>query len=104
MTQYTGDFLKIYVDTFSVVHADLLARDDSESARALTTLGIAYAGLGDAAKERDLLQRALAIQEREYGPEHREVAATLADLGKAYGDLGDAVKECDLLQRALAIQ
>mgnify|MGYP001322658050 CR=1 FL=1 len=51
-----------------------------------------------------LLERALAIQEREYGPDHREVAVTLTNLGNAYGALGDAAKKRELLERALAIK
>ena len=69
----------------------------------LTNLGDAYRYLGDAAKSRDLLERALAIDEREYGPDHREVAITLVSLGNAYGSLGNAAKSRDLLERALAI-
>jgi Tfp pilus assembly protein PilF len=49
------------------------------------------------------LERALAIAEREYGPEHRQVATTLTNLGNAYGDLGDAARKRDLLEQALAI-
>jgi len=70
----------------------------------LVNLGNAYGGLGDDVRRRDLLQRALSIQEREWGPEHRAVAATLTSLGNAYGDLGDAGRQRDLLERALSIQ
>ena len=35
-------------------------------------------------------ERALAIEEKHYGPEHVTVARTLTNLGTAYGDLGDA--------------
>ena len=53
---------------------------------------------------RDLLKKALRIQEREYGAEHRLVATTLTNLGIAYGDLGDAQKKRDLLEKALRIK
>ena len=46
----------------------------------------------------------LEIIEREYGPDHREVAITLINLGNAYGSLGDATKQRDLLERALNIK
>ena len=46
---------------------------------------------------RGLVERALAIEEREYGPDHREVAVTLENLGWACGRLGDAAKERGLL-------
>ncbi len=39
---------------------------------------------------RELLDRALVIQERDFGPDHREVAVTLMSLGNAYGNLGGA--------------
>ena len=42
------------------------------------------------------MERALAIQEREYGPEHHEVAVTLTNLGNAHGSLGDALKQREL--------
>ena len=46
--------------------------------------------LGEAAKQRDLLERALKIDEAYFGEDHKEVAITLTNLGNAYGDLGDA--------------
>jgi len=72
-------------------------------AKTLTNLGIAYGDLGDNAKKRDVLVRALAIEEREFGRDHVESANTLANLGNAHGDLGDNAKKRDLLERALAI-
>ena len=50
-----------------------------------------------------MLERALAIFEREYGRESTEVAKTLGNLGNAYGKLGDHAKKRDMLERALAI-
>ena len=41
----------------------------------LANLGNAYGTLGDAARQRDFLERALAVEERVYGPDHREVRA-----------------------------
>ena len=60
--------------------------------------------LRDYAKQRNLLERALAINERAYGRDHAEVASTLTNLGNAYGDLGDHAKKRDMLERALAIK
>ncbi|KAH8094059.1 hypothetical protein JL720_4048 [Aureococcus anophagefferens] len=84
--------------------------DHREVVFALKHLGGTYGSLGDYAKQRDLLERALAIQERtlaiqerEYGRDHVEVAGTLMGLGNAYGSLGDYAKKRDLLERALAI-
>ena len=53
---------------------------------------------------RDLLEKALGIQGRGYGAEHRLVATTLTNLGIAYGDLDDAQKKRDLLEKALRIK
>eukprot|EP00971_Amphidinium_carterae_P250390 4970844-Amphidinium_carterae.1 len=66
----------------------------------LRNLGRAYGDLGDHAKERDFLERALRIEESYYSPEHPEVAKTLANLGNAYGSLGDASKQRHYLERA----
>ena len=55
-------------------------------------------------EKRDLLERALRIKERHYGPDHFQVTSTLASLGNAHGDLGDATKKRDFLERALRIK
>jgi tetratricopeptide (TPR) repeat protein len=69
----------------------------------LANLDSAHGDLGDPAKQKELLERALAIQEREYGLEHPNVAATLTKLATAHGALGDPDKQKELLERALAI-
>ena len=74
------------------------------SASNLRNLGNAHGDLGDAAKQRDLLERALKIFEAYFGEDHTEVAITLESLGIAYGDLGDAARQRDLLERALKIK
>jgi len=66
-------------------------------------LSNAFGSLGDAAKQRELLERSLRIQEAHYGPDHVEVAVTLTNLGNAYGSLGDAAKQRELLERSLRI-
>ena len=70
---------------------------------ALFDLGNAYGDLGDPAKQRDMLERALAIKERAYGRDQTEVAITLYNLGVAHGSLGDNSKKRELLQRVLPI-
>ena len=57
--------------------------------KTLDNLSSAYCDLGDTRRRRDLLEKALRIKERKYGPEHQTVAITLDNLGSAYGDLGD---------------
>ena len=54
-------------------------------------------------RAKELLERALVIQVREYGPEHADVATTLANLGNAFDRLGDIAKQRELLERALKI-
>merc|ERR1712164_201547 len=66
----------------------------------LSHLGSALGSLGDYQKQKELLERALSIQEREYGPEHVRVAVTSGSLGNAFGDLGDYQKAKELLERA----
>ena len=70
----------------------------------LNNLGLAYGALGDHAKQRGVLERALAIDEREHGDDSTEVASVLNNLGSAYGKLGDHAKKRDMLERALAIK
>ena len=48
----------------------------------LMNLGNAYGDLGDAAKARDLLERALEIREGEYGRDHPKTAYCRARLEK----------------------
>ncbi|CAK0821462.1 unnamed protein product [Prorocentrum cordatum] len=69
----------------------------------LANLGVACGELGDHCRERELLERALEIQERAYGPDHHAVGTTLANLGNAHGRLGDPGRQRELLERALGI-
>ena len=82
--------------------------EHQEVAKTLTKMGNANGDLSDAARQRELLQRALAIEEREYRPEHQEMASTLTILGNANGDLsnadGDLWEAAELLERALRIE
>ncbi len=63
-----------------------------------------YQTFGNAQKSREMLERALTIQERHYGPDHPEVATTLVNLSNAYESFGDAQKKRELLERALTIK
>ena len=65
-------------------------------AKALSSLGVAYIDLGDANRSVELLKRALAIQEREYGPDHGITSRTRFSYAKSLMALGartDAVRE-----------
>jgi tetratricopeptide (TPR) repeat protein len=57
----------------------------------------------DYAKAREMLERALAIQERRYGRGHPKVAKTLMHLGVMPRAFDDEAKNRKLLERALAI-
>ena len=79
-------------------------QEDTHLALVLALLGNVYGDLGDVAKQRDLLLRALNIDEAHYGSDHWQLASTLTNLGNAYGALGDVAKKRDLLLRALKIK
>jgi tetratricopeptide (TPR) repeat protein len=76
---------------------------DVSFAKIVSNVGKAYGEIGDAAKQRELLEWALRIQETHYGPDHKDVASTLGSLGNAYGTLGYAAKQREVLERALPI-
>ena len=59
--------------------------------------------LGNYEKQKDLLTRALEIDERHYGKDHPQTGMTLNNLGTAWGELGNYEKKKDLLTRALEI-
>ena len=59
--------------------------------------------MGDAQRQKELLERALAIKEAHYGPDHVQTALTICHLGLAYGALGEGETKVLLLRRALTI-
>ena len=63
-----------------------------------------YHQLGHVVWQKDLMERALKINEEYYGPGHVEVAKTLTILGNTYGSLGRPAKQKELLERALKIE
>ncbi len=52
-------------------------------ARTLVNLGNAYGDLGNPVKKIDLLERALPVLEKHYGPEHGTVLITRKNLADA---------------------
>jgi tetratricopeptide (TPR) repeat protein len=72
--------------------------------KVLNNLATAYSHLGNPQEQNRLLQQALVIIERDYGPEHVEVAGILGNLANAYGALGDHQEQQRLLQHALVIE
>jgi tetratricopeptide (TPR) repeat protein len=65
--------------------------------------GNAWLDLGQPARARELHERALRTEEREFGPDHPEVAGTLTNLGRAWRDLGQPVQARGAFERALRI-
>ncbi len=81
-----------------------LGWSDPRAARVLLGAASAYGRTGDAAKQKEFLQRALEVQEASLGSEHGEVALVLVSLAVAHGRLGEPAEQRTLLERALAIQ
>jgi eukaryotic-like serine/threonine-protein kinase len=70
----------------------------------LTSMGRTYRRLAEYATSERLLEQALAIGERVYGPEDVRVALTLDYLGVVLADRGDYAGAGRQLERALAIR
>mmetsp|Transcript_74918 Transcript_74918/g.139827 ORF Transcript_74918/g.139827 Transcript_74918/m.139827 type:complete len:531 (-) Transcript_74918:61-1653(-) len=70
----------------------------------LTNLGNAYGRAGNPVQQRKLLEQALAIEEKEFGPNHAEVSITLTNLGSAYSRLGQPEKQRELLEQAIKMK
>ena len=66
-------------------------------------MSVAYGDLGDHKKQKNLLERALEINERHFGEDRFEVAITLATLANAHGALGDRGNEARILVEVLPI-
>ena len=56
------------------------------------------------AAQKNGLERALALKEKHYGPNHLEVALALMNLSNAYCELGNFKLQRKVLERALSIQ
>ncbi|EAL58666.1 kinesin light chain [Wolbachia endosymbiont of Drosophila ananassae] len=63
-----------------------------------------YYDLGNPRRQKELLERALAIKEKHYESDHCEVAITLVNLGNAYYALDYPQKAKELFEQALAIK
>jgi tetratricopeptide (TPR) repeat protein len=78
--------------------------DARREAVRLNVLGLAHAVAGKPLEARELHERALALRERSFGPEHPTVGAELCFLAQTYETTDDLAKATELLERALAIQ
>ncbi len=75
--------------------------EHAATARALNLLGILLNETGEHAEAREILERALAIQN--LGPQDANLASILANLGMVYRNLGQREPARDHLERALAL-
>jgi CHAT domain-containing protein/tetratricopeptide (TPR) repeat protein len=76
----------------------------TNGARSLRNLGKVLERSGDPKAARQVLEKVLAIQEQELGPQHTDVARALIDLGNLFVNTGKDASAAPLYQRALAIQ
>ena len=70
---------------------------------ALTELASVYREQGTPAEALPALERALAIREKNFGPDHRDVARTLADMASTLMQIGRSTRAQQLASRALGI-
>jgi tetratricopeptide (TPR) repeat protein len=84
-------------------HSEELHLASPSLAAAANQAGISLIEQASHTTARALLERALAIKEAVYGPDHPSVAVTLTNLGNAYQELGDRPRAIQLYERALAI-
>ena len=82
---------------------DLASNDETQLAVALDNLGLVLNGLDELASARKTHERALAIEEKVYGPESAKVACSLNNLGNVLYRLDDLVSARKSYERALVI-
>jgi tetratricopeptide (TPR) repeat protein len=85
-------------------HAEQLATARESTGALLNQVGLYRAGRAELPAARATLQRALAIKEAAYEPDHPQVAVTLDNLGLVLGELGELPAARARLERALAIR
>jgi hypothetical protein len=84
-------------------HREALNPPSLETGYLLANLGLYYQGRVMLGAAQEHQQRALAIEERVYGPDHAEVAITLTNLGVVLESLNEMQPACESYSRALAI-
>ena len=77
---------------------------ETEYVDLMSILGDSHYILGNYIESKQLLEKALAIKEKHYGPEHVEVADTLYELGIVFIYMDDCNRSKQLLEKALAIK
>jgi tetratricopeptide (TPR) repeat protein len=99
---------------FSFGLQNYFGEEHPEVAAVLVNLGNAHGALGDATKKKELLVKALRIQEeaasksriggKDCSDVTRTMVSTIVNLGNVWGDLGDSSLKKQFLERALGLQ
>ncbi|HUT75147.1 MAG TPA: FxSxx-COOH system tetratricopeptide repeat protein [Armatimonadota bacterium] len=84
-------------------HAEALAAAPDATARLLNESGAYLRGRAQFAQARTAFERALAIDEKAFGPDHPQVAVVANNLGSVLQDQGDLAGARAHFERALAI-
>ena len=84
-------------------HADAVQFTSPETARLLNEMGVYLYARAEYAQAKRMLERALAIDEAAFGPNHPKVALQLNNLGLVLKVQGDLTGAKALYERALAI-
>jgi tetratricopeptide (TPR) repeat protein len=84
-------------------HAEALGVAPEATGRLLNQTGLYLWGRAEFAEAKALLERALAIDEAAFGPDHPNVASAVNNLGLVLKDLGDLAGARAHYERALAI-
>jgi tetratricopeptide (TPR) repeat protein len=84
-------------------HAERLAVEPAETSRLLNLTAGYLQGRGRYGEARELVERALALAEGTFGPEHKETGIRLNELGLLLLRTGDPAAARPYLERALAI-
>jgi tetratricopeptide (TPR) repeat protein len=84
-------------------HAEALEVASGATARILNQAGVYLRGRAEFTEAREAFERALAIDEAAFGPDHPEVATDVNNLGSVLRDLGDLAGAREAFERALAV-
>jgi len=84
-------------------HSQKFEMAPESTGRLLNETGLYLQERGEFGEAKTAVERALAIYEATYGPDHADVAAMLSNLGLILKDLGELENARKLMERALAI-
>ncbi|HEX5746790.1 MAG TPA: serine/threonine-protein kinase [Archangium sp.] len=88
----------------SVEHAVARAGDEGLRSTSLNNLGLVLEDVGRLEEAREHYARALALKQRQLGPEHPTTLTSLANLGTVLGRLGRTGEALTYLQQAQALR